>query len=153
MPLDAPDVLLDMKKMDDTEITAACERLFGNKFIEQDANDGSKKWEALGPEYDRRMAKNYVTWVRSYVDSVEAAAREVASVPANLQRRPVFWTVGSLNQGAEMGQGAWKSNFEVTRAAGLKVDVERLKCLHFPSVTVPEELAGWIEECVGKVKD
>jgi len=73
-------------------------------------------------------------------------------VPENLLRRPVFWTVGGLNAGAEKGEGIWKSNFQLAGAAGLKVNTERLQCLHFPSVTVPEELADWIGECVEKVK-
>lgn len=153
VPLDAPDVLGDMLSLSDEELAAACRGLFARGFIEQDANDGGKKWEALGAEYHARLAGNYVTWVRGYVNAMEPAAREVASVPANLQRRPIFWTVGSLNPGVELGEGFWKSNFEVARAAGLKIEIERLRCLHFPSVTVPEELAGWIGECVGKVKD
>lgn len=153
VPLDCPEMLDKMRSLSDEEITAACQGLFAHGFIEQEVNDGGKKWEALGAEYHARLAKNYVTWAKGYFNTTEPGAREVASVPANLQKRPIFWTVGSLNPGAELGEGAWKSNFEVARAAGLKVDVERLKCLHFPSVTVPENLVGWIRECVGKVNN
>lgn len=142
----------NMRSLSDEQITAACQGLFAHGFIEQDANDGGKKWEALGAEYHARLAKNYVTWVKGYFHAAETGGREVPSVPADLQQRPIFWTVGSLNPGVEFGEGVWKRDFEVARAAGLKVDVERLKCLHFPSVTVPEELVGWIGDCIGKVK-
>ena len=153
MPLDCSDALASMKSLSDEQVKVACRGLFANRFIEKDVNNGRKKWEALGSELHARLAENYVTWVRGYVNSVEARAGEIAREPANLQKRPIFWTVGSLNEGAELGEGFWKSNFEVTRAAGLKVDVERLRCLHLPNVTVPEPLMEWIKECVGKVKD
>ena len=153
VPLDCPEMLAQMPSLSDEQIIAACQGIFAHRFIEQDVNDGGKKWQALGAEYHTRMTKNYVTWVKGYVNSLEPAAREIASVPANLHKRPIFWTVGSLNQGAEVGEGFWKSNFEVSKSAGLKVDVERLRCLHLPNITIPEQLVGWIEECVGKVKD
>ena len=153
VPLDRPDILLPMKEMGDEEITDTCRGFFANTFIEQDVNDGGKKWKGLGPEYHARLAKNYVVWVRNYVDTVELAGRELASAPENLQRRPIFWTVGSLNPGVEKEEGFWKTDFEIAKAAGLNVDRERLRCLHFPSVTVPDELAGWIKECVQSVKD
>ena len=153
VPLDRSDVLGNMRNLSDDEIPAACREVNARTFVEQDANDGPKKWEALGAEYHKRVAKNYVTWVRGYVNTMELPTRDVASVPANLQQRPIFWTVGRLNSGAELGEGIWKSNFEVSKAAGLKVNAERLRCLHYPSITVPEELAGWIGECIGKVKD
>lgn len=153
VPLHCADVLANMRSMSDEQIVAACRGIFANGFIEHEVNDGLRKWQNLGDEYHSRMVKNYVTWVRGYVNNLEAKAGEIARVPGNLQKRPIFWTVGSLNEGAELGEGRWKTNFEVTRAAGLKVNVERLRCLHFPSVTVPEELVGWIGECVEKVKD
>ena len=153
VPFDPPEMLANLQKLSDEQIIAACQGIFAHRFIEQDVNDGAKKWEALGSEYHTRLLKNYVTWVRGYVNALEPAAREVVSVPANLQQRPIFWTVGSLNQGIESGEGFWKSNFEVSKAAGLKIDIERLRCLHLPNITIPEQLVGWIEECVGKVKD
>ena len=153
VPLHCTDALANMRNLSDEQIPGICSNLFAQRFIEHDANDGPKKWEALGEDYHARLAKNDVTWVRGYVNSVEAKAGEIASVPANLQQRPIFWTVGSLNPGAGVGEGVWKSNFEVARAAGMKVDAERLRCMHFPSVTVPDELVGYIGECVGKVKD
>ena len=139
--------------MSDEEIVAVSRAMYAKGLIEQDANDGSKKWEALGAKYHARLEKNYVTWVRGYVDAVEVGSREVARETENLLRRPIFWTVGALNPGLEKEEGIWKSNFELAREAGLKVNRERLRCLHFPSVTVPEDLAVWIGECVEKVKD
>ena len=146
-------MLDSMLSLSDDQIAAACQGIFAHGFIEQDVNDGAKKWESLGAEYHARLARNYVTWIRGYVNTVEPGGRELASVPANLQQRPIFWTVGSLNEGADLGEGFWKSNFELASAASLKIRVERLRCLHFPSVTVPEELVEWIKECVEKVKD
>lgn len=152
VPFDCPEPIAEMRNLSDEEIPAACKRLFDAAFVEQDANDGAKKSETLGADYYARREKNFVTWIRGYATHVEPPTREIASVPTNLQKRPIFWTVGGLNPGAEVGGGSWKSNFELAKAAGLKVNVERLKCLHFPSVTVPEDLVGWITECIGKVK-
>ena len=153
VPLDCSDALANLRSLNDEQVIAACQAIFANRFIEQDVNDGRKKWDALGTECHERLKKNYVTWVRGYVNSVEAPAGDLAREPANLQKRPIFWTVGGLNPGAEVGEGFWKSNFEVSKAAGLKVDVERLKCLHLPNITIPEQLEGWIKECVESVKD
>ncbi len=153
VPLDSPDMLTKMAILSDEQIAGACQFLFAHQFIEQDVNDGRKKWEALGAEYHARLAKNYVTWIKGYVSIADSGGGDLARIPANLQRRPIFWTVGSLNPGAEVGEGFWKSDFEVAGKAGLEINVERLKCLHFPSVTVPEELVGWIGECVGRVED
>ncbi|KAK5078207.1 hypothetical protein LTR64_003386 [Lithohypha guttulata] len=146
-------VLVDMLSMADHEITAACENFFANAFVEQDINDGRKKWDGLGSDYHARLAKNYVTWVKGYINSVELGSNELASDPKNLQQRPIFWTVGGLNPGVEHEDGAWKQNFEMARAAGLEVNTKRLNCLHFPAVTVPEDTADWIRESVAKVKD
>lgn len=151
IPLDKVEALLDMLDMSDEEITALCRGLYANGIIEQDVNDGKAKWEALGHEYHFRLEKNYVTWVRGYVNAVEVGSQELASDPENLRQRPIFWTVGSLNPGAGTEEGIWKSNFNMARQAGLKVNNKVLRSLHFPSVTVPEDLAAWIEDCISKV--
>lgn len=150
-PFDAAPYLNEMKELDDEDIIALCQMSYKNGFIEKDINDGQKKWKDMGVEYHKRLEGNYVTWMRGYVDSIEHSGRALASVKENLLKRPLFWTVGGLNTGADKGEGAWKSNFELASAAGLEVNTERLHCLHFPSVTIPEELAAWIEECVGKM--
>lgn len=153
VPFDRVPFLEDMQKLSDEEITAVCQGMFGSAMIEQDINDGAKKWQALPPEYHARLAKNYVTWIRGYANAVEVGGLEVASVAENLQQRPIFWTVGSLNEGAEIEGGIWKSNFELAKNAGLKVDTKRLRSMHFPSVTIPEDVAGWIGECVQNAND
>jgi len=150
VPFELPPILKDLKELqDDKEITTACQEIFSKGFIEQDVNDGTKKWEELGPEYHARLAKNYPVWVRGYLSIVDYPPPS----PQALQQRPLFWTVGALNPGAKQGGGAWGSNFRVAKEAGLKVNVERLQCLHFPSVTVPKELSEWIGECVERVED
>ena len=141
-----------MAQMSDEQIVQACESTFGGALIEQDANDGAEKWKALGPEYHARLKRNYVTWIRGYVDAIEVGGAELASEPENLKRRPIFWTVGALNPGVERDAGRWATNIKAAKAAGLEVERERLRCLHFPSVTVPDELAAWIAECIGKVE-
>lgn len=152
VPFEAPEMLSSLQKLPDVEISPICKDIFANGFVEQE-NNGRTKWEALGPEYHSRLAKNYVTWIRGYADSVEVAAHELASDPENLKRRPIFWTVGSLNADSENQNGVWKRNFEMAKKAGLTVENKTLNCLHFPSVTVPEELAKWIEDCVDSVAD
>lgn len=148
VPLQESDLLLKMLEMSDEEILQMVTSLNNGGFIEQDINDGAKKWKALGDEYHARLQKNYVRWVRGYVHALDTEAWELARDPENLLRRPIFWTVGSLNEGADKGEGIWKRDFEAANAAGLRVEMKRLNCLHFPSVTVPEPLADWISECV-----
>lgn len=150
VPFDRVDFLEDMQELSDEEITAVCQGMFGSSMIEQDINDGRKKWQALPPEYHARLAKNYVTWIRGYCNAIEVGGREIASIPENLQQRPIFWTVGSLNEGADGDGGVWKSNFELASNAGLTIDTKRLRSMHFPAVTIPEDVANWIAECVQK---
>lgn len=61
--------------------------------------------------------------------------------------------VGGLNQGAVDGRGMWEADFVAAERAGLKVNIDRLKCLHFPAVTIPEDTALWVQECVESVKE
>lgn len=99
IPLGAPpDALLEMRrnwlegKMSDEDIVAHCKHVFEQVFIEQDVNDGPRKWEALGSEYHARLAKNYVTWTKLYVGSLEPPTERLASDPGYLRRRPLFWS-------------------------------------------------------------
>jgi len=149
VPFEAPPFFKDLGKMRDEEIIAVCRELYGKGFIEQDVNDGPRKWEELGSEYRERLARNYPIWIRGYSGLVDVPP----PMPEALLQRPLFWTVGALNPGAKEGVGNWESDFRIAKEAGLKIDVERLHCLHFPSVTVPEELSDWIGECVEAVKD
>lgn len=152
VPFAAPENWLPFQSLSDEEIVATCTQVMG-AFIEGNVNDGKKKWEALGSEYHARIAGNFVTWTKEYVGSIEAENFKLASDPENLQRRPIFWTVGSLNENPEAEGSLWKSDFELASKAGLTVHVDKLNSLHFPSVTVPEQLAAWIDDCVRSVKD
>jgi len=44
-------------------------------------------------EYHDGLAKNYVAWTRGLVDKYGRESMKLATLN-NLQRRPVFWTVG-----------------------------------------------------------
>lgn len=138
-----------MLKMSDEELIATCQFIFDNVIIEQ---DGLAKWKGLGAEHHDRLKPNFVKWVRNYTYSFEDAANEMfVGHPENLRHRPVFWTVGALREGVKEGEGMWEVNFMAAKAAGLTVDGERLRCNHLPNVTVPEDTAAWIGECVNKV--
>ena len=127
----------------DEEISQFCEKIFLDFFIEE-ANDGKQKWNALGTEYHARLYKNYVTWIRGLVGTFPEGGQKMAGDKTLLQKRPVFWTVGGLNE----DMAIWQANFDVAKAAGLEVNTTALQSKHFPSVTVPEQLAGWIDRCV-----
>ena len=130
----------------DEEISATCKHIFANMFVEED-NGGRDKWAALGPEYHARLAKNYVTWVHSLFGSIEVGVQRLASDPNVFRKRPVFWTIGALNQ-----HPIWQSNIDVAKSIGVEIDTTALQSLHFPQVTVPEKLAAWIDQCVRKVE-
>lgn len=150
MPVSTPQFISDLALMSDEQIAATCAVIFRSNMIEQDVNDAPKKWDALGGEYHGRLAKNYVTWIRGYVQAIEVGNYELAKVPQNLTRRPIFWTTGALN-GSD--GGIWSSNLQLASAAGLEVDTKRLNCLHFPALSVTEDQAAWIKECIEQVKD
>lgn len=147
VPFACPPFFLPWKELDDEVISATCKEFFAKHFIEDE-----EKWNDLGPEYHTRLSKNYVTWVRHIMGICEEIGRQLAT-PENLNKRPLFWTVGSQNQGVEQEEGIWQLDFEVAREAGLSVDKETLKCLHFPAVTVPQDTARWIDSCVKRASD
>lgn len=135
----------ELLQQSDDKISQHFENFFPQFFIEE-ANDGRAKWKALGVDYHTRLAKNYVTWIRGFVPTFGEGVQRLAKDPELLQKRPVFWTVGGLNKNSIM----WKENFNVAGLAGLKIDTDALQSLHFPSVTVPEQLVAWIDKCVKK---
>lgn len=146
----------DMLKLSDDEISGICRNLFSNVFIEQDINDGRQKWEAIGPEYHARLAKNYVTWVRHFSPDARRWTEDIQELSREqLTQRPIFWTVGGLNPAFMLQdeKQMWAKNIHVAKSAGLVVNCKRLMCLHFPHVTIPNDLADWILECTGSVKD
>lgn len=136
--------LADLATKPDAEITSFCEDFFRNKFIERE-NDGQAKWDALGADYHARLKKNYVTWIHGLVGSYTAQTEELATTE-NLQKRPVFWTVGTLT-----GRERFAKDFEVAEKAGIEVRTDVVNSLHFPYVTVPERLAEWVAQCVQQV--
>jgi pimeloyl-ACP methyl ester carboxylesterase len=147
VPFGNPPDFLEWQKLPDQGIKDACRPLFAHGMIE---DVGREKWVALGPDYHARLESNFITWIRNYVPAIATEGRLLASDAENLKKRPLFWTVGALNEGAERGEGVWQPDFELAGKAGIKVNATSLKCLHFPGVTVPEDLVAWIEECIAK---
>ena len=147
VPFECPPPLAAMKELSDEKVAAQCKEFFATQFSES-----KEKWDALGMEYHERLEKNYVTWVRHVVNIAEDAGRREAT-PENLTKRPIFWTVGSLNEGIEHEEGFWKLNFELAKEAGLEVNKTALECLHFPAVSIPEDTAKWIDQCIRQIKD
>src|SRR5262249_52810792 len=74
--------------LDDDEIVPACKDRFRNQL-----NENAEAWDALGEAFHKRLERNYVTWVRRYVQQ-NRYLRTFA--PEELQRRPVTWTIGGL---------------------------------------------------------
>lgn len=146
VPFECPPLFTTWKELGDEDVAKICKDFFALRFTENE-----KKWNGLGVEYHTRLAKNYVTWVRHVVDICEDAGRRLAT-PENLIRRPVFWTVGSLNEDVEREQGLWKLDFEIARKAGLTIDKTTLDCLHFPSVSIPDVTARWIDKCIRQAR-
>ena len=145
VPFDTPPNFLELRKQNEGVIVQTCQNFFRNMFIEG-ANDGKAKWDALGPEYHKRLEKNFVMWQHNVVSTWESQSRILAT-PENLTRRPVFWTVGALSS-----RDVWASDWELGEAAGLKINNRALNCMHFAYVTVPEETVKWIVQCLGEDK-
>lgn len=150
VPLEPFPLFADLPSKSDQEISDWCASFFADNFIEQEENDGRKKFDALGPEYLGRLRPNFVTWVRGLVNHYEAETGELVAKNdfAGLKNRPLFWTVGGMSVRAY-----WAKDFEVAEKAGKEVRTDVVNCLHFPYISVPEKLAGWIGECVESVKD
>lgn len=145
-PLENFPPLAEMGAKSDADIAEACAAFFANGFIEQEENEGRRKWDALGPEYHARLRKNYVTWVRSLVNHFERETCELVVQHAeNVRKVPLFWTVGGLSDA-----GHWAKDWEVAALVGTTVRTDVLRCRHFPYVSVVEDLAAWVGECVGE---
>ena len=127
-PLASADFMRPLKKMSDEDIVAACQHSFATSMCESE-----EKWNALGPEYHKRLEKNMVTWVHTYVHQVERSFSK-----DELTRRPVRWTIGALTPA-----GLFYQN--VVDGFGAGVPVGLLPSRHFPQVTIPDELANHIK--------
>lgn len=143
-PFASPDMLKEVQKKSDEEVSAWCAHFFVNGFVEEE-NEGREKWRALGKEYhDRLEQKNYVVWMRCLVNYYEAISGELAT-EENLKKRPIYWTVGGLSD-----PNFWASNWEYAKKGGIEVRTDVLNCKHFPYVSIPEKTADWIVECIEK---
>jgi pimeloyl-ACP methyl ester carboxylesterase len=121
--------LAELLALDDVSVVQACKHVFGSVMNENEA-----AWNALGEAYHKRLERNYVTWVRHYVATIDSGPQIDA---AALTGRPITWTIGGLNPVA-----AFFSNVPLAFAA--RIPLGMLMCRHFPQVSMPNELAGHI---------
>ena len=120
---------LQLTLLDDAAIAPACQAFFRTQL-----NENAEAWDALGDAFHTRLARNYVTWVRRYVQDNHFLR---TFTPEELRRRPVTWTLGGRTP-VEM----FFDNITTAHAAGIALGM--LPCRHFPQVSIPEELAAHI---------
>jgi pimeloyl-ACP methyl ester carboxylesterase len=107
----------------DDEIVGQCKMMFRELM-----NDDPVAWDALGQEYHARLKRNYVTWVRRYVNySGPGPGYE----PADFTNRPLDWTIGGFTPAM-----TFFSNVQL--AASLGIPLGLLPCKHFPQVSIPD---------------
>jgi pimeloyl-ACP methyl ester carboxylesterase len=134
VPLSIPpgmEVISKLVDSDEQQVVAICQNLFSNVM-----NEDQAAWQALGPEYHKRLEKNYVTWIRKYVESLPFTEWKKEEV----MTKSVFWTVGALST-----MGAWFDNVVMACDSGIKIGM--LPCRHFPQVSIPENHAEYIRGC------
>jgi len=110
-------------------VVKACQVTFPEFF-----NEDREAWDALGPEYHARLAKNYVTWIRGYTRLFD----DLSWSNEDLRKRPVTWTIGG-----KMPAESFYDNAIVATKAGIKIGL--LDSKHFPQVSIPEALAEHIK--------
>jgi pimeloyl-ACP methyl ester carboxylesterase len=115
-----------LARLDDEAIVDTCRHIFVEIVGDKDA------WAALGPDYHARLDKNFVTWVRTYVDRVERSFTK-----KELTVSPIDWTIGALSPA-----GLFFDNVVAACHAGIPVGL--LNSRHFPQVTIPDILAEHI---------
>jgi len=116
--------------LSDDEVVEQCKTIYRD-FM----NDDPAAWDALGPDYHARLERNYVTWVRHYVNHFREPATDYE--PADFTKRPLDWTLGGLTPVM-----TFFSNIQL--AAGLGIPLGLLPCKHFPQVSIPDLLADHI---------
>lgn len=121
--------LAEMVALDDAGVVQACKHVFGAVM-----NEDPVAWNNLGEAYHKRLERNYVTWVRRYVATIDSGPQLDA---ATLAGRPIVWTIGGLNPVA-----AFFSNVHLAFEA--RIPLGLLMCRHFPQVSMPTELANHI---------
>ncbi|MBI2800697.1 MAG: alpha/beta fold hydrolase [Gammaproteobacteria bacterium] len=119
----------DLVALDDARVVQACQHIFGNVM-----NEDPVAWNNVGAEYHQRLERNYVTWVRRYVATIDSGLQIDA---AALVGRPIAWTIGGLNPVA-----AFFTNINIAFEA--RIPLGLLMCRHFPQVSIPTELANHI---------
>ena len=127
VPDKAPDFLLSLLNMDDESIVTISRGAYMAGF-----EGNEEAWDSLGAEWLKRLDKNFVTWVRTYVGKVEKNWSK-----EELCKRPVTWTIGGMTPAGMFWQNVI-DGFD----AGVRVGL--LPSQHFPQVTVPEVLAEHI---------
>ena len=133
VPLGIPSAMPPLKTLDDAAIVQQCRHLFGTVMCEDES-----KWNSLGPAYRERWEKNVVTWVRTYMASVERSFTK-----EELTSRPVTWTIGALTPAGMFFQN-------VVDGYGAGIQVGLLPSKHFPQLTAVDVLEGHIREAVMK---
>ena len=133
VPLAGPGGLTRLTALSDADVVATCRNMFTYTM----AGD-QEKWNALSPAYHKRLEKNWVTWVRTYINHVETSFSN-----EELTQSPVCWTIGSQTPAQR-----FEHNVEIGRAAGISVG--QLPARHFPQVTIPDVLAEHIRTAVNE---
>lgn len=135
LPPDDP--VLRLLSMTDKEVVLACKDLFRNVL-----NENPAAWDALGEAYHKRLERNYVTWVRRYLNGPPPPPLAQPLTIEQLRGRPITWTVGALSVTA----GNF-GNIQAAWSAGIPIKL--LNSRHFPQVSVPEALAAHIANAAG----
>jgi hypothetical protein len=115
--------------LDDAALAGTCAGMFRNQMSRD-----PHAWDELGPEYHKRLQKNYVTWVRHYHTIADRSY-----TAEELSRKPIAWSVGGYSE-----IWAMTGNFRTAHRANIEIVYLRSK--HFPQVCVPDELARHIRE-------
>ena len=136
VPLSAAAAMGAWKAMPDEQVISICQGIFANTLCAKPA-----AWNALPASYHERLYKDYVTWVRYYVNVVERSF-----TPAELRRRPVYWTIGGLSPAGIY----WQNVTEAAYGAGIQVGV--LPSKQFPQVSIPELMAEHVKSCIDEGK-
>jgi pimeloyl-ACP methyl ester carboxylesterase len=120
-----------LRSLDDAGIVHVCKEWFRTGM-----NSNPAAWDAIGGDYHARLEKNYVTWVRRY-GSVSDSGDMPTFDRDELTRRPIAWSIGGFSE-----VHFAISNLRVAQRA--QIEVEILRCKHFPQVEIPDALAEHI---------
>lgn len=105
--------------------------------INRKMQDFDGAWDALGPEVQARLWKNYPVWLRGYPRTIPDSTPMNAL--DNITEKPIFWTVGwqtSMGMFFENVVGATKAGIEIGLMPGG----------HLVYVSHPDEFAKHVVE-------